>query len=405
MKKLLLLSIFAVFVFVFNACQDESLIDNQQNLTPDLPDEPYDYVDIWNKIPNLRLPESIPNPTVFTDFPIIEFEFGNEEGFPIEDVGFFPPGPNNRVDNNDIATLGRVLFYDTKFSKNNTISCASCHHQEKAFADDVAQSIGFGGKATPRNSMSLANPVLNTNMFWDSRVQGLENLISEPVTNHIELGIASMEELADKLQDVEYYDALFLKAYGDTEVTSSRISDAVAQFVGSMYSGSSKFDHGVNNNFADFSELEKYGMAIFFSDEANCSACHAGANFAAQDNPLAGGQYSSPTVAGTANIGLEVDYEDEGRGEGKFRIPSLRNIALTGPYMHDGRFETLKEVIGHYNEDIAPHLSLDDNLKAGGLPKRMNLSTLEITALESFLRTLTDEDLVSNPMYSNPFRN
>jgi cytochrome c peroxidase len=176
----------------------------------------------------------------------------------------------------------------------------------------------------------------------------------------------------------------------------------VAQFVGSMFSGDSKFDAAKTNSFADFTELEKHGMALFFSDKTNCSRCHAGANFAADDSP--GGEYGEPSVAGTANVGLDLVYDDQGKANGKFRIPSLRNIALTGPYMHDGRFNTLREVINHYNSNIQPHEFLDDNLTLNSSPKNMNFTELDMISLEAFLRTLTDEDLVTNEIYSNPFR-
>lgn len=301
------------------------------------------------------------------------------------------------------ATLGRVLFYDPQLSLNNAVSCGSCHHQDKAFADGQQFSKGFGGKITPRNSMSIVNVGLNNNLFWDSRLASLQVMVTHPIQNHIEMGMESMEDIEVKLAKVDYYPALFEKAFGTQEITTERVSNAMTQFLSAMKTGKSKFDQGFENNFTNYTPLELEGKDLFMSTKTNCTSCHAGINFAAPDFP--GGPYGQPSVKGTANIGLDLDYADEGKGEGKFRIPSLRNIALTGPYMHDGRFETLEEVVEHYNSGVQAHHALDHNLvDENGQPQRLNLSTFEKKALVAFLHTLTDDAFITDERYSNPFQ-
>ncbi|MEZ4886698.1 MAG: cytochrome c peroxidase [Chitinophagales bacterium] len=325
--------------------------------------------------------------------------------------------------NSDIATLGRVLFYDNRLSLNNTISCASCHKQANGFADPVSSSKGFKGKVTPRNSMTIVNPILNNNLFWDSRVSSIRGLVLEPVQNHIEMGMESVDKLAVKLSETSFYPELFQKAYGSSEVTEERIADALSQFLMSMLSYKAKWDEGVEQNFANFNALELMGKELFFSERTQCSGCHSGVNFSAPDGFgnfdmvllgnregdfidfggfEGGGEYFESQ--GTANIGLDVVYDDNGRGDGNFKIPSLRNIELTAPYMHDGRFNTLAEVINHYNENIQPHSDLDNKFRSSnGTPRRMNLSDLEKRALEAFLTTLTDDTFVKDVRFSDPF--
>ncbi len=327
--------------------------------------------------------------------------------------------------NSDMATLGRVLFYDNRLSLNNTISCASCHKQANGFADPVASSVGFKGKVTPRNSMTIVNPIMNNNLFWDSRASSIRGLVLEPVQNHIEMGMESIDKLSVKLSETSFYPELFQKAYGSEQVTENRIADALMQFLMSMMSYKSKWDAGVEQNFANFNALETMGKELFFSQRTQCSGCHSGVNFSAPDGfgnfdmrflgnstgdliftddfgGFGGGEYFESQ--GTANIGLDMVYKDKGRGNGNFKIPSLRNIGLTAPYMHDGRFNTLEEVINHYDQNIQPHSDLDSKFRASNdTPKRMNLSNLEKRALEAFLHTLTDDSFVKDVRFSDPF--
>ena len=329
------------------------------------------------------------------------------------------------------AQLGRVLFYDKRMSLNNTVACGSCHHQELAFSDMASLSAGFGGRKTHRNSMAITNPVVFSNLFWDSRANSPMDLSLRPVFDHIEMGMESDEMLETKLAATDFYPELFKAAFGSTEVTRKKVSFAITQFLSSMITKNSRFDvavareltsRGMNNGgfnnfnthfdfdiaaaqFSNFNALEQMGKDLFFSDRARCSRCHTGENLSAPEDPGSG--YSGPTIAGTANIGLDRTYSDNGKGNGKFRIPSLRNVEITGPYMHDGRFANLDQVIDHYNRGIQPHPHLDKNLMvtSGSAPVRLNLTQEEKDALVAFLRTLTDVSFITDKKFSDPFAN
>ncbi len=385
-------TLIALLIGGLAACKftDDNTAFSQQ---PDLPAEPFDYSlsvspDFMGKIgidPNSGLP-----------FGVFGFGFN----------------PQNPAIKNHGATLGRVLFYDPQLSLNNSISCASCHKQELAFSDGVAGSMGFAGKVTPRNSMAIINAGFNQNLFWDSRVQNVSQLATKPIQNHIEMGMEEMTRLTEKLSKVEYYSDLFEKAYGTTYITEERIGDALAQFVCSITSTHSKFDREQVNNFNGFTTMERMGKDLFFSSRTNCNRCHSAPNFAAPD--FVGGEYGSnggtfngggEDLRGTANNGLDLVYTDQGLGNGKFRIPSLRNIALTAPYMHDGRFGTLEQVVAHYSSGVKPHTHLDKNLRnSNGTPLHPDLNTLEQQALVAFMRTLTDEQMMHDIKWSNPFK-
>lgn len=320
-----------------------------------------------------------------------------------EEEIFFVPDPLPKITDHG-ATLGRVLFYDKRLSLNNAVSCASCHLQSAAFADNNRLSPGFQGKLTSRNSMAIVNPFMNQNLFWDSRTQTLNDLILQPVQHHVEMGMESLDYLHKKLAEEDFYPPLFEAAYGSSEITSERISDAVTQFLSSFASFNSKFDEAESNDGYTYSPLERRGREMFFG-AAKCSQCHAGPNLAAEDFP--GGEYGGTGgdlgARGTANIGLESQTIDPGFN-GQFRIPTLRNIELTGPYMHDGRFSTLMEVIDHYNDGVKNHPKLDDKLIGrNGLPQRLGLSAADKLALVEFLRTLTDHQLINDPRFSDPF--
>jgi cytochrome c peroxidase len=304
---------------------------------------------------------------------------------------------------NASATLGRVLFYDKRMSLNNTVSCGSCHHQAVGFSDRMPVSVGFGGKTTKRNSMSINNPVQFNNLFWDSRAQSTMDLSLRPVFDHIEMGMESDEMLEKKLAATDFYGPLFEKAFGSPEVTRRKVSLAITHFLSSMVSMNAKKDL-VDAGKAKFSMMEQMGHDLFFSERTGCFKCHSGNNFSAPDDP--GGSYGAPTVAGTANIGLDKSYADNGKGNGKFRIPSLRNIELSAPYMHDGRFNTLDAVVDHYSHGVQAHPHLDANMKdKNGQPKKMNFTQEEKDAMVAFLRTLSDPLFTKDPKYSDPFAN
>ena len=358
-----------------------------------LPDQPYDYG-------NLALPVgSLPASTLFNNL-----EMGVLVD-PIPGTSMFEVTPWG-------ATLGRVLFYDKKLSLNNTISCASCHHQDKAFTDGKALSTGFEGRVTTRSSMAIINPITQHNLFWDSRSKSIHDLSLQPVQNHIEMGMENLNRLVSKLENTDYYKPLFAKAYGDGQITPERIAIALSHFVSSITSNQSKFDRGVENGFSNFTELERMGMNLFHSDKAKCGSCHGGTNFAAQDGPLDayGGGFDlsgnpASDLRGATNIGLDLVYKDNGLGDGKFKIPTLRNIGLTAPYMHDGRFKTLEDVLDHYTDGLKAHKHLDVKFKdANGNLRPLKLTSLEKKAIVVFLHTLTDTEMTRNPRWSNPFQ-
>lgn len=321
------------------------------------------------------------------------------------------PGDNQISD--DGATLGRVLFYDKKLSINNQTACASCHLQSKAFSDPVNFSTGFEGKLTGRNSMSIVNSINSTGYFWDNRTARLEDMVMQPIKHQVEMGMEKMDILPLKLQQVSYYAPLFKKAFGSEEITKEKISKAMAQFLRSMTSFDSKADQTNLMNSGVFgggwgqstdprvTPQENHGSLLFF--EKGCTNCHSGTNLRGWNE------------TDFANIGLEMNYSDKGMGvtdpaqEGVFKIPSLRNVALTAPYMHDGRFATLRDVLHHYNSNVVDHPNLDTRLKenpwGSGVnpPRKLNLTENDINDMIAFLNTLTDEKLVSDAKFSDPF--
>ena len=310
---------------------------------------------------------------------------------------------NNRIRNRG-ATLGRVLFYDTALSKNNTISCASCHSQEKSFSDSNRFSVGFEGGLTARNSMSLANARFyrNRRFFWDERAASLEEQVLMPIQDHIEMGL-TLPELESKLGSRKRYKILFNRAFGDTIITSQRISRGLAQFVRSMVSYQSKFDAGLEqtNNprrpFPNFSNSENRGKQLFFSPQTNCSQCHATAAFIG-DRARNNGLDAVLTDLGVGGVtGRNNDF-------GEFKVPSLRNIEMTAPFMHDGRFTTLEQVIEHYNSGVQNNRNLDNRLRRGNGVRRLNLSNTDKIALKDFLLTLTDRVFLTDEKFSSPFK-
>ncbi|MEM0993573.1 MAG: cytochrome c peroxidase [Bacteroidota bacterium] len=289
------------------------------------------------------------------------------------------------------AALGRLLFYDPILSKNNLISCASCHQQSKAFSDNLEFSTGLFGEQTTRNSMALVNAGFQRRFFWDFSGDGLEKEVMKPIQNHIEMGIENIEQLTQKLQQSTHYPVLFEEVFRQSVITEGNLSLAIATFVKSIYCYDSKYDQGMTTEFANFTRSEEAGMSLFFG-KAGCGGCHNAPHF---------------TSNWTANIGLDMTYEDKGAGNGSFKIPSLRNIELTAPYMHDARFTTLAEVVDHYDHGVKNHKSLNWYLQDRSVhprqPKRLNLSDHEKQDLIAFLKTLTDESMLKAERFSDPF--
>lgn len=312
---------------------------------------------------------------------------------------------------NRIATLGRVLFYDTRLSVNNAISCGSCHKQAAAFADQVALSVGFEGRLTSRNSMAISSPGFflkrltilggsHSEFFWDGRERNLNNLALRPLTNHVEMGVEDSLDLITKLERMPYYSNLFANAYKDSKITTWRISDAIGTFMNAIVTDGSRVDLFNTGEATALSAQELYGKSLF-DTKYNCSGCHNGGSYA-------GG--------GFMDIGLDAKYTDVGRSDvtkepsdiGRFKVPNLHNVALTGPYMHDGRYKTLSEVLDHYSHNIKKSPNLDSRLKMGGEmgtePLQMAISDDEKAAIIAFLNAFTDYKLVTDPKFSDPFK-
>lgn len=326
-------------------------------------------------------------------------------------------GVSGQFVNNAKAYLGRVLFYDKKLSKNNTVSCASCHHQESAFADNVSFSEGFAGEHTKRNALALgAVADFKTsygggnsfsggggiNFFWDERAGSISEQSLLTIQDEVEMGVDNIDDLIAEVEAQDYYSILFRKAFPNEHITKHSITQALEEFINALNSKDTKFDKGMevtgnpNGNFPNFTAQEEQGKSLYL---LNCSSCHGSDMVRINRNK--------------ANNGLDENYEDKGIGDitgldtdnGIFKVPVLRNIELTAPYMHDGRFATLEEVVEHYSTGIKAHSNLSPELREGfaGLPRNMNFNEEEKAALVAFLKTLTDPVLTNDPKFSNPF--
>ena len=304
--------------------------------------------------------------------------------------------PENHVSNAG-ATLGRVLFYDKRLSVTNTHSCASCHRQADGFATRDRFPTGVTNAPLRRNAMGLTNVRYNGGGYnWDQSAGTLEAAVLRPIEAVHELG-NSLPMLEAKLTGTDFYPALFTAAFGSPEVTRDRIAKALAQFLRSIISHQTTFDRAggqaapFRNTSPLYTDEERRGADIF---EWGCSrgGCH--------DNAV----HATSTAQ---NIGLDAVLTDLGAGRGRFRPPSLRNIAMTAPYMHDGRFATLRQVIDHCTDnmiktpDITPFFVGSGQLRCGLINPR--LSEVQKRDLEAFLHALTDNAVLTDPRWSDPF--
>jgi cytochrome c peroxidase len=321
---------------------------------------------------------------------------------------------NTPADNpitNEGATLGRVLFYDKKLSANGTIACASCHKQDKGFSDDATLSVGFDGGLTGRHSMTLINSRFyqRGRFFWDERAGSLEEQVLMPFQDPVEMGM-TLEQVVSTVQEQDYYPELFEKAFGSTEINGDKISKALSQFIRSIVSYSSKYDEGramsasPGASFPNFTAEENLGKNLFFQTIPNgggaCFGCHTTEAFVSA-NP--GPQNNGIDALSTTDLGAGGVFSNP-IFVGRFKTTSLRNIELTPPYMHDGRFETLEEVVEHYSSGIQAHPTLSPALTdENGNPVRLNFTASEKAALVAFLKTLTDPTVANEVKWSDPF--
>lgn len=398
-RPILLFASITTTIAVFVGCMPEAMEPRER--VPVLPAEPFDYATA-----------------------------------PMQLVDEFNPFGDSIIDN-DVATLGRVLFYDQRLSYNYRVSCGSCHRQQYAFGDNRDFSFGFSNDLTDRNTQQIVNAGLQGGLFWDLRERVLDHMVLQPIANHMEMGLSDTLEMENRIRNTSYYAPLFTGAFGNDEVTTHKIGLALAQFVKSIISVSTKYDYGIKSvvdagqsiapqfqPFPNFTDLENKGKEAFFRTFF-CSQCHGGPNF----------NGFNPAFIQEANIGLDLSYNDAGvagtdfetgqTNNGKFKVPSLRNIAVTGPYMHDGRFQTLDEVVEFYNSGIQAHPQLSPELRQQGIvgnhlgpaipddqeiidgrmmPIRMYMTGEEKAGIVAFLRTLTDYTMISDPKFSDPFQ-
>jgi cytochrome c peroxidase len=323
------------------------------------------------------------------------------------DYGMFPI-PLIAIDNPltvQGVLLGRMLFHEKMLSGNNTMSCSSCHKQEFAFSDTAKFSVGIDGLIGKRNSMSAVNMAWNTNgFFWDGRAELLRHQSLLPIQDVLEMN-ETLENVVAKLNNNQQYKDQFVRSFGSPEITNEKISFALEQFMNSIVSNQSKYDKYLAGTVL-LDSSEERGRELFFAEfnpffpeisGADCAHCHSGDNFS-------NNQYM--------NNGTKTDIEmiDLGRfdvtqnigDKGKFKVPTLRNIELTAPYMSDGKFANLEEVINHYNGGLKISSTLDPALEQT-MSTGLLLSSQDKADLVAFLKTLTDNALKTDNKYSNPF--
>lgn len=343
-------------------------------------------------------------------------------GFPTPIVPVENPMSDAKVE------LGRHLFYDQRLSINEKTSCATCHLQEKAFTEDKKTSVGTTGEIHPRNSMTLANVAYNPSFNWANPAVGmLERHALLPMfgtTPIVEMGMEGKEQLMlERVKSDPVYEKLFATAYPkeSERVTLNHITSAIASFVRSLVSGDSSYDKYRYQNQPDaISAAAKRGEKLFFSERMECFDCHAGfnlsgtVNFVGKSNEPA--QYENNGIYNidgkgaypADNVGL-LEITNNKEDMGKFKVPTLRNVELTAPYMHDGSIATLEEVIDHYRR--GGRLTKTGPFAGDGSksPLRSDfvrgfmLTQDEKTDLVEFLKSLTDRAFVTNPKYSNPW--
>lgn len=322
--------------------------------------------------------------------------------------------------------LGRFLFYDRRLSANGTQACASCHHQDKAFTDGRTVAIGSTGEMHPRNSQGLANVVYNATLTWaNPSLLSLESQAQVPVFGErpIELGVndGNVNEVLDRVKTDARYPALFAAAFPGVNgpITWGNITRAIATFQRTLISGNSRYDQFLQGK-AILSASEHRGLTLFNSEKAECFHCHAGFNFNDQvvhastqviDTPFHNTGLYNIGGTGAFPIGNQGLYEITAllSDRGKFRAPSLRNVELTAPYMHDGSVATLEEVLDNYaagGRNITSGPNAGDgrrNPNKSDLISRIDLTAQDKADLVAFLKTLTDHDFITNPKFANPF--
>lgn len=285
------------------------------------------------------------------------------------------PAVKHPADNPSSAAkieLGKQLYFDPRLSRDNTVSCATCHDPDKGWSNGDKFATGFNGQKGGRSSPTVLNSAYSDLQFWDGRADHLEGQALGPIQNPIEMNL-TLDEAVQRLNKIEGYRKQFQMVFG-TDVTSGNLAKAIAAFERTIVSGDAPYDHFKAGDKAALSEGAQRGMKIFFG-KANCSACHSGHSF-------------SDFTFHNIGVGMDAEKPDLGRFEisklagdkGAFKTPTLREIARTGPYMHDGRFQTLEEVVGYYNEGGTTNDTLDEEIFA------LKLTAEELKDLVTFMK-------------------
>ena len=344
----------------------------------------------------------------FTLWAGIAFKAGGPPSLYIfPDLKFFPPMPMRESDpvTNEGVTLGRYLFYDDILSSDRSMSCATCHRQKAAFSDAPQRfSKGRNDELMQRNTMPLFNLSWYPGFFWDGKAATLEEQIFFPVRAHNEMNLR-WKDAVQRVESSEFYKSEFKQAFGNRKIDSILVSNAIGQFLRTLLSYRSKYDRVlIGESRFTKDELDGY---ILMNDQTkgDCLHCHS-------TDADALGTMRFYSNNGLDSVSDKKNYKDPGRGGitglsrdyGKFKIPSLRNLLFTAPYMHDGRFNTIEEVIDFYSEGIRPTVNIDSRMEfahRGGA----KLSSDEKNKIVAFLKTLTDSLFVADKEFSNPFKN
>lgn len=355
----------------------------------------------WVFLPLLLLVLGCRNGTEDGPAPLEPRPDGGEPPFLLEPPRGFPRVPVPAANPLSAAKveLGRRLFHDTRLSRDGSVSCASCHRPEAAFSDaGRAKSFGIHGRRGRRNSPSVANAAYGPFFLFEGGAPTLELQALVPILDTLEMGMRA-DSLERRLGSIPLYRELALKAFGDDSLTFARMTKALAAFERTLLSGASPYDRYLQGGKEALTESQRRGADLFFGEKGDCFHCHNGFNFT--DNGFHNTGLDG--VGDGAETGLEafdpgrlaVTGKEEDRG--KFKTPGLRNIAVTGPYMHDGRFESLAEVVAHYNSGGKKHPQADPLLRPLGLDKK------EEADLVAFLESLTDSAFLRNPAFTNPW--
>lgn len=373
---------------------------------------------LWVLLTACQLPDSSVLQHALPEAAEQSFAWNLPSGFPEPFVPADNPMSAAKVE------LGRHLFYDTRLSADGSLSCASCHEQKRAFSDGRKRSIGVHGEPTPRNSMSLSNVAYSSVLTWaNPHMTRLETQMLTPMFGEApaELGLSGQEDtLLERLGSVPLYQRLFKAAYGESTVSLQRITQSIASFERTLISANSPYDRYQRGEMEALSPEALRGETLFLSEKLECFHCHGGFHFS-DSSHHAGSAFLEYNFHNTGLYNLSqgrYPFPNTGLHElthrpgdmGKFKAPTLRNIAYTAPYMHDGSVDTLDEVLDHYaaggrSLESGPHAGVGaNNPNKSGFVQGFTLSAQERADLKAFLHALSDESFLSDPALSDPFQ-